>query len=99
MAKNRLELYGYLPCRDLRHSWEYVSEERKNGLFHRMLRCSRCGTERIDQWRFNGDRHSQRYRYPGDYKLTGAPVKPAQVRQAVIANAQRVKGVAMKAAG
>lgn len=69
----------FLDCRDLGHSWEpvgdVVSERSEATLsFTRTLRCSRCMTERRDQYHFAQGTVQKRkagYTYPVGYQVKG----------------------------
>ena len=62
----------FLACRDLRHTWQVVGFYRlPGGLVRRVLDCERCGTQRADRWRTNGEREPSSYSYVDGYQLTG----------------------------
>lgn len=61
----------YLTCRDLRHVWSLVGYYRDNGVVRRLLDCERCGTQRNDQWKANGERVASSYRYAEQYVMEG----------------------------
>lgn len=66
-------------CRDLRHAWEHVSDEitekskrRQVISFKRILECTRCQTQRIDEFKVVGTtlvRRKTKYDYPEGYGL------------------------------
>jgi hypothetical protein len=56
-------------CRDLAHAWEVDGYRAEGGNVHRLLVCSRCGTERRDAWSLAGRRIGSRYSYAADYRL------------------------------
>ena len=60
----------FLTCRDLRHVWQLVGFYRSdNGVVRRLLDCARCGTQRQDRWRMNGERESSSYSYAEQYQM------------------------------
>lgn len=62
----------FLACRDLRHVWQVVGFYRlPGGLVRRVLDCARCGTQRADKWRTNGEREPSGYSYVDGYQLSG----------------------------
>lgn len=64
-------------CRDLQHAWapykggKLTSESRKHIGWWRELRCSRCGTTRIEAMNKVGDVVKRQYGYPEGYRLEG----------------------------
>lgn len=75
-------------CRDLRHGWDVVGDtvliEEKGQVKHfaRTLRCFRCETERIDEYKISSVSLAKvrtRYFYIDGYHITGG-VKVADVR-------------------
>lgn len=88
----------YLPCRDLRHSWESVGDnvliEERGQVRHfsRTLECARCSTQRIDEYRMSRvalARVRSRYSYPQGYQVKGG-LKVADARLALFSNARFV---------
>lgn len=60
----------YLTCRDLRHVWQLVGYYRSpGGIVRRLLDCQRCGTQRADRWRPNGEREASSYSYADAYQI------------------------------
>lgn len=56
-----------LLCRDIRHSWQpYDAWETRKG-FVRVLRCSRCRSQRIEELDREGYVVSKRMKYPQGY--------------------------------
>lgn len=73
---------AYLMCRDLRHAWEPHGYYRgAEGGIHRWLVCTRCGTERTDDW--YGAEVRRHYAYRDGYRLPGR-VHAVDVRDAVL---------------
>jgi hypothetical protein len=78
------------PCRDLRHAWDSVGDtvliESQGQIRHfaRTLRCLRCETERVDEYKistFALTRVRTRYRYPLNYQIKGGiPVDEVRFR-------------------
>ena len=85
-------------CRDLRHGWDVIGDtvliEQKGQVRHfaRTLRCFRCETERIDEYKISNfalQRVRTRYNYvPGYHVKGGVPV--AEVRYQMFMDAQMV---------
>lgn len=76
---------GYLTCRrgNLGHSWRVIGFYREGGHMRRLLRCTRCHTERRDHWDRDGTRYTPSYDYPEAYALrleSGGYVEAADVR-------------------
>lgn len=70
----------FLECRDLGHAWEQagdvVRHSSPNNIrsFTRVLRCTRCSTERRDEYRVGNNVVQPRkkgYRYPTGYQVRG----------------------------
>lgn len=60
----------YLTCRDLRHVWQLVGFYRSpGGIVRRLLDCQRCGTQRHDRWRTDGQREPSSYSYAESYQM------------------------------
>lgn len=78
----------YLTCRDLRHQWRLVGFFRQNGTIHRVLDCDRCGTQRGDVWRPNGERVRNQYAYAEGYRIEGVNVSQFDVRREVMSRAK-----------
>ena len=60
---------SFLGCRDMGHSWRpytarFEASERR---FRRVLRCSRCKTDRVQSLSTSGVIESTHYEYPDDY--------------------------------
>jgi hypothetical protein len=60
----------FVRCRDLGHRWrtttvEWVENDR---LYHRNLRCSECGTVRVQNFGYDGAVLSNSYIYPEGYQ-------------------------------
>lgn len=77
----------YLTCRGLQHVWRVVGFYRNNGSVRRVLDCERCGTQRSDDWRLNGERWPSRYQYAPGYQLKGVHVALSDVRREMISRA------------
>ena len=85
-------------CRDLRHAWDSIGDtvliEQQGQVRHfaRTLRCIRCETERVDEYKISNialARVRSRYRYPEKYQIKGgAPI--AEVRFHMFRNIQMV---------
>lgn len=81
----REKLHGYsnryLACKDLRHVWAVqraYTEHQDSGMVSRVLECKRCGTERTDYFRLDGQaqrlvRGYSSYRYPTGFQMVGIP--------------------------
>lgn len=62
----------YLKCRDLGHIWDespFLRAKRKVSVFERLLRCTRCGTEKIEWLTWEGRVTSRHYNYPDGYRV------------------------------
>lgn len=60
-----------LICRDFSHSWGGWYARRDGSGFERGIRCSVCGTCRIEKLDSQGRIVSRRYEYPDGYLLKG----------------------------
>lgn len=65
----------YLDCRAMTHSWRRtsLSKDIKSKLWHQVLTCQRCLTERVIELTFKGAIHSSHYNYSEGYLLKAAP--------------------------
>lgn len=61
-----------LLCRDIRHSWEPFNAWKEGRGYVRVLRCSRCGSYRIQQLDSRGYVLTTRIRYSQGYVRTDA---------------------------
>ena len=86
-------------CRDLRHAWDAVGDtviiEQKGQVKHfaRTLRCFRCETERIDEYKISNvalTRVRSRYLYIPGYHIKGG-IKIADLRFRLFQNAPMIK--------
>ena len=77
----------YLACRDLRHVWQLVGFYRSNGSVRRVLDCGRCGTQRADTWKVNGERVSSAYSYVEGYQVPDGGMDSFEVRKEVLTRA------------
>jgi hypothetical protein len=83
MEEYRDKLHEYredfLECKDVRHHWQvtepYHNVDRKHVV--RVLRCSRCGAERTDNYAVVSSgrlaRMGSTYRYPQGFAMRGLP--------------------------
>lgn len=85
-------------CRDLRHAWNTVGDtvliEQQGQVRHfvRTLRCMRCETERVDEYKISNvalSRIRSRYRYPEKYQIKGG-IPIAEVRFQMFRNVPMV---------
>lgn len=85
-------------CRDLRHSWDVIGDtvliEQKGQVRHfaRTLRCHRCETERVDEYKISNvalARVRSRYNYIPGYQVKGG-IAIAEVRFRLFKDAQMV---------
>lgn len=88
MAEQQPDISVSAECRDLRHGWEPVGDtvliEQKGQIRHfaRTLRCYRCETERIDEYKISDfalQRVRSRYLYIPGYHVKGG-IKIAELR-------------------
>jgi hypothetical protein len=86
-------------CRDLRHAWDSIGDTiliEQNGQvrhFARTLRCLRCETERVDEYKISTvalTRIRSRYTYVPGYQIKGG-IPIADVRFHLFKNAVMVK--------
>lgn len=86
-------------CRDLRHAWEVVGDtvliEQQGQVKHfaRTLRCWRCETDRIDEYKISNvalSRVRTRYSYIPGYQIKGG-IKVADIRFRLFQNIPMVK--------
>lgn len=63
-----------IECRDLRHSWRPFSARwmARGNYFEDILRCARCGTERVRHIGARGQVLSSHYEYADGYLMTGS---------------------------
>ena len=102
MAKNKQaepDISVSALCRDLRHAWEIAGDtiliEQKGQVRHfaRTLRCWRCETERIDEYKISNvalSRVRSRYLYVAGYNIKGG-IKIADLRFRLFQNIPMVK--------
>lgn len=78
----------FLECRGLAHSWASVGFFNDGAYVSRLVRCSRCSTEKIVTIRRDGAFVRTRYEHPEGYLIAGGGVTKADVRYEVIKRAR-----------
>lgn len=90
---NTLDLTHYeevfLDCRGLQHVWASVGFFQDGGYVSRLVRCSRCGTEKIMTMRHNGTLVRSRYEHPEGYLMKGSALSKADVRVETLRRAEK----------
>lgn len=86
----------FLPCRDLRHSWEpagdniLIEDRGQVKHFTRTLECMRCECQRIDEYKMSRIALvlvRTRYKYPFGYQVKGG-LRVADARLMLFQNAR-----------
>jgi hypothetical protein len=63
---------SYLLCRDLGHNWRpFGAQYNPDGYYERVLRCTRCRTERWETLSVSGAKVGGQYKYPEGYQRKG----------------------------
>lgn len=71
-AERTLRNISYVQCRTLGHAWEKIPRTQRTKEwvgYGFALRCTRCHTERYDDFDHVGELSRRQYGYPDDYKL------------------------------
>lgn len=86
---NLLDQYeeSFLECRGLAHAWSSVGFFQDGGYVSRLVRCARCGTEKVQTMRTNGSFVRNRYEHPEGYLIAGGGVTKTDVRYEVLRRA------------
>lgn len=96
--QNKIDISVSAACRDLRHAWDAIGDTiliEQNGQvrhFARTLRCFRCETERVDEYKISNvalQRVRTRYIYIPGYHIKGG-IKVADLRFQLFKDAQMV---------
>lgn len=61
----------FLYCRELGHNWKPWRATLHAGTYERVLRCTRCRTERVQELTASGHLLSNHYRYADGYQSKG----------------------------
>jgi hypothetical protein len=94
----------FLDCRDLRHTWRVVGYYRRDGVVRRVIECVRgCGTQRVDNWKRDGQRLQPVYSYANGYQVEGGmdtyEVRREVMRRATIFASEKAMVEALTASG
>jgi hypothetical protein len=78
---------AFLECRGLAHAWSSIGFFQDGGYVSRLVRCARCGTEKVQTMRTNGTFVRNRYEHPEGYLMTSGGVTKSDVRYEVLRRA------------
>lgn len=63
---------SFLLCRDIGHNWRpFGAQYMADGYYERVLRCTRCKTERWETITTRGSKNGTHYKYPDGYQHKG----------------------------
>lgn len=77
LAETGMHAYNsmYADCRDIGHQWEEKFSHWEGNCLSRMCHCSRCGSERYDDYSRTGGLVSRRYEYAEGYLLSDDEIR------------------------